>query len=321
MKSVRFFLPSFLLFSVISFTNYAQDTSTDRVGFSSLFKVVQADTQNTHFQYQLNPKAVSFIQSYMEKQGPALQKMKTWAKPYFNLYDQILIANGVPVTLKYLSVIESSLNAGVVSWAGAVGPWQIMPEEAKRLGLKLMPEDERMDYEKSTKAAATILRESYTEFGDWLLVVAAYNGGAGRVRQAIKKKGSKDFWAIQYELPLETRNHVKKFIATQYIFENDRYEDFNFSEGLGKTNATQNIASSGAMESVVISGRYRLSIIAKILELDLKLLQQQNPGMEKILSAGKTYELKLPKGRLEKFEARKNDILQASLNALYSIDN
>jgi len=112
---------------------------------------VQADTQNTHFQYQLNPKAISFIQSYMEKQGPALQKMKTWAKPYFNLYDQILIANGVPVTLKYLSVIESSLNAGVVSWAGAVGPWQIMPEEAKRLGLKLMPEDERMDYEKVLK--------------------------------------------------------------------------------------------------------------------------------------------------------------------------
>jgi hypothetical protein len=70
MKSVRFFLPSFLLFSVISFTNYAQDTSTDRVGFSSLFKVVQADTQNTHFQYQLNPKAVSFIQSYMESRVP-----------------------------------------------------------------------------------------------------------------------------------------------------------------------------------------------------------------------------------------------------------
>jgi membrane-bound lytic murein transglycosylase D len=101
--------------------------------------VVKADTQTHQIQYQLNPNAVSFIQSYLEKQGPSLQKMKTWAKPYFNLYDQILIANGIPTTLKYLSVIESSLNAGVVSWAGAAGPWQIMPEEAKRLGLKLTP--------------------------------------------------------------------------------------------------------------------------------------------------------------------------------------
>ncbi|MDE3256177.1 MAG: lytic transglycosylase domain-containing protein, partial [Bacteroidota bacterium] len=203
----------------------AQNDSLDRVGFTSLFTVLSPNnTPSDNLQYQLNPKAVSFIQSYMEKQGPALQKMKTWAKPYFNLYDQILIANGVPTTLKYLSVIESSLDAGVVSWAGAVGPWQIMPEEAKRLGLKLSPVDERTDYEKSTKAAATILRESFAEFGDWLLVVAAYNGGAGRVRQAIKKKGSKDFWDIQYELPLETRNHVKKFIATQYVFETEHFQ-------------------------------------------------------------------------------------------------
>lgn len=299
----------------------AQNDSLDRVGFTSLFTVLSPNnTPSDNLQYQLNPMAVSFIQSYMEKQGPALQKMKTWAKPYFNLYDQILIANGVPTTLKYLSVIESSLDAGVVSWAGAVGPWQIMPEEAKRLGLKLSPVDERTDYEKSTKAAATILRESFSEFGDWLLVVAAYNGGAGRVRQAIKKKGSKDFWDIQYELPLETRNHVKKFIATQYVFETEHFQPLQTREGLVKMTKEQKLGMEKQFDTLVITGRYALESIASILALDINQLRHDNPGMNKVLATGKSYELKLPKGMLEKFEARKNEILQASLNALYQLN-
>lgn len=320
MNSIRLCFSYCFIVTLITLNGNAQESTNDRVGFTSLFTVVKADTQSNSTQYQLNPKAVSFIQSYMEKQGASLQKMKTWAKPYFNLYDHILVANGVPTTLKYLSVIESSLNAGVVSWAGAAGPWQIMPEEAKRLGLKLSPVDERMDYEKSTQAAATILRESFTEFGDWLLVVAAYNGGAGRVRQAIKKKGTKDFWAIQYELPLETRNHVKKFIATQYVFETEQFETYDVKSSLIKPKKTNQLTSTEELDRVMISGRYQLAIIAKILSIDLKFLQEHNPGIEKWLSTGKSYELKLPKGMLEKFEARKNDILQASLNALYSKD-
>lgn len=318
---MRIYLFCLLLSFIVIQDANAQNDSLDRVGFSSLFTVLSANNTSTdQLQYQLNPKAVSFIQSYMEKQGPALQKMKTWAKPYFNLYDQILIANGVPTTLKYLSVIESSLDAGVVSWAGAVGPWQIMPEEAQRLGLKLSPVDERTDYEKSTQAAATILRESFAEFGDWLLVVAAYNGGAGRVRQAIKKKGSKDFWEIQYELPLETRNHVKKFIATQYVFETDHFQPLQTREGLVKMTKEQKMGLEKQFDTVVINGRFSLESIATILVLDINRLRQDNPGMNKILASGKSYELKLPKGMLEKFEARKNEILQASLNALYQLN-
>ena len=321
MNSIRVCFFSGLMLMLIIQNGNAQEAATDRVGFTSLFTVVKADTQTNQMQYQLNPKAVSFIQSYMEKQAASLQKMKTWAKPYFNLYEPILIANGVPTTLKYLSVIESSLNAGVVSWAGAAGPWQIMPEEAKRLGLKLSPVDERMDYEKSTQAAATILRESFAEFGDWLLVVAAYNGGAGRVRQAIKKKGTKDFWTLQYELPLETRNHVKKFIATQYVFETEQFESYNQRPSIVKIKKSERSSTNEGIDIVIISGRYQLAIIAKILSIDVKFLQENNPGIEKLLASGKSYELKLPKGMLDKFEARKNDILQASLNALYAIDN
>jgi membrane-bound lytic murein transglycosylase D len=169
---------------------------------------------------QLNPQAISFVEDYINKQGEELEKMKTWAKPYFDLYDNILSSLGIPKEMKYLSVIESHLERGLISWAGAVGPWQIMSDEAHKFGLKVNDSvDERKDFAKSTAVAAHLMKDLYGKFGDWLLVVAAYNGGAGSVRKAIRKSGSRDFWALQYYLPQETRNHVKKFIGTHYLFE------------------------------------------------------------------------------------------------------
>ena len=292
---------------------FAQDSlSFNRIGFSSLFTVQQVSDKDKSFVIEMHPKAISFVQSYMEKEGAGLRKMKTWAKPYFNLYDQILQANGLPVELKYLSVIESHLNSQVVSWAGAAGPWQIMPEEATRLGLKLFPNDERMDYQKSTQAAATILRELYKQFGDWLLVVAAYNGGAGRLNKAIEKKQTKDFWALQYELPLETRNHVKKFIATHAIFEGLPME----AQGKNNMSAENNTELAG-MQRILISGRFNAKTIAIWLKMSLPFLQELNPNMDQLLSMGKPYTLRLPSKEAILFEAHKNEILQASIRTLY----
>lgn len=296
----------------------AQDSSTlNRIGFSSLFTVQQVPNKDKSFVIEMHPKATSFVQSYIEKEGPGLRKMKTWAKPYFNLYDEILTANGVPVELKYLSVIESHLSSQVVSWAGAAGPWQIMPEEATRLGLKLLPNDERMDYQKSTQAAATILRELYQKFGDWLLVVAAYNGGAGRLSKAIEKKKTKDFWALQYELPLETRNHVKKFIATHAIFEGVSMTEL---DKVQSAESATNSNTSLGMERIVISGRFNAKTIAIWLKMPLTNLKELNPNMDQQLSAGKSYTLVLPGKEAKIFEASKNQILQASIQSLY-LDN
>jgi membrane-bound lytic murein transglycosylase D len=279
--------------------------------------VQQVPNKDKSFVIEMHPKATSFVQSYIEKEGPGLRKMKTWAKPYFNLYDEILTANGVPVELKYLSVIESHLSSQVVSWAGAAGPWQIMPEEATRLGLKLLPNDERMDYQKSTQAAATILRELYQKFGDWLLVVAAYNGGAGRLSKAIEKKKTKDFWALQYELPLETRNHVKKFIATHAIFEGVSMTEL---DKVQSAESATNSNTSLGMERIVISGRFNAKTIAIWLKMPLTYLKELNPNMDQQLSAGKSYTLVLPSKEAKIFEASKNQILQASIQSLY-LDN
>ncbi|HWC52389.1 MAG TPA: lytic transglycosylase domain-containing protein, partial [Chitinophagaceae bacterium] len=124
------------------------------------------------------------------------------------------------VELKYLAVVESYLATTVKSQSGAAGIWQLMPASAKILGLnKTTINDERLQVSRSSVAAAKYLKQLYDEFGDWLLAIAAYNAGSGRIHRAIKQAGSSDFWLLQNYLPAETRNHVKRFIGVHYFFE------------------------------------------------------------------------------------------------------
>jgi membrane-bound lytic murein transglycosylase D len=171
------------------------------------------------------PEAVSFLEKYVEKEGKHYEKMKPKAQPYFEMYDRILSSYGVPTELKYLSVIESNLNGNAKSQVGAVGPWQFMAPDARSFGLKVNGRtDERKDFEKSTHAAGKYLKQMYERFGDWLLVVASYNCGPNKVARILEERNGKTFWDIQQYLPLETRNHVKKYISMQYIFEGDAIE-------------------------------------------------------------------------------------------------
>ena len=168
----------------------------------------------------LNKQAKKFVANYIQKNNFDLGLIGRNHRSTFMMIDSVLNKYGLPVELKYLAVIESGLNADAVSPVGAAGPWQLMPRTAQILGLTVTAKkDERTHYKKSTKAAAIYLRDLYTEFGDWLLVVAAYNSGPGPVYQAMRKSGSKNFWKLQYNLPAESRDHVKKFIATHYYFE------------------------------------------------------------------------------------------------------
>jgi len=168
----------------------------------------------------LNKLAVTYIANYMQVNQESLDKIRTTCKSHFKIIETILSKHQLPLEMKYLAVIESKLKSNAVSHAGAAGPWQIMPATARYLGLKVTSgNDERKNLHKSTQAAAKYLKELYNMYEDWLLVIAAYNAGPGNVNKAIKKSGSKNFWALQYNLPAETRNHVKRFIGAHYFFE------------------------------------------------------------------------------------------------------
>jgi membrane-bound lytic murein transglycosylase D len=169
---------------------------------------------------RLNSHVVKFVEDYNKANDEDLEKIRERGDRYFPMMDSVFTLYHLPTELKYLAVIESELKATAVSHVGAVGPWQLMASTARDLSLKVKGKyDERKNYNKSTVAAAKYLRDLYNQFGDWLLVIASYNSGPGKVLTAIKKSGSHNFWVLQNYLPAETRGHVKRFIATHYYFE------------------------------------------------------------------------------------------------------
>jgi len=169
---------------------------------------------------KLQPAVKSFVEDYIEKNDEMLDDIRFKSNSCFTTIEKIFQKQGIPVELKYLAVIESKLKPSATSKVGAAGVWQFMPKTGRLLGLKIAGKtDERRYIYKSSVAAAKYLNDLYKLFDDWLLVIAAYNGGPGTVYKAIKKSGSRDFWKLQYFLPQETRLHVKKFIATHYYYE------------------------------------------------------------------------------------------------------
>ena len=168
----------------------------------------------------LHPTMGVFIEDYSGSHDDLFEKIKQTKSNYFKTIDKIFTEYKIPIEMKYMAVVESKMKTNATSGVGAVGLWQFMPATAKMYGLKITSKyDERQHLWKSTVAAAKYLETLYGYFEDWLLVVAAYNGGPGTVFNAIKKSGSRNFWKLQYFLPKETRLHVKRFIATHYYFE------------------------------------------------------------------------------------------------------
>jgi membrane-bound lytic murein transglycosylase D len=261
--------------------------------------------------------------------------MKGWGQPYFNLIENILQQYGLPKELKYIAVIESNLSTGATSVVGAGGPWQFMPYTAKDYGLVVNGAvDERRDYYKSTHAAARYLLYLYSQLHDWLLVMAAYNGGPGRVYSAIRKSGSNDFWRLQYYLPEESRTYVKRFIATHYIMEGSGGVT-TFSAGVlpagnevnrtnyGKGNnsgviKTANLSADELVDVEVlsISGKYNSLIIAKNILMDIALFNHFNPSFDATMSVTGNFDLRLPPDKMQLFTANKYQILNESVQAL-----
>ncbi|HVX25915.1 MAG TPA: lytic transglycosylase domain-containing protein [Parafilimonas sp.] len=299
------------------------------VDSSKIFlNLLASDNNQSIVHYSMNPEVKLFADDYIRTHTNYFNNMKVWGKPYFDLYDHILSSYGVPVQLKYLSVIESSLSSNAVSWAGAVGPWQIMEDAAQQHGLRTGNYDDRLDYVKSTNVAAQILKNLYAKYKDWLLVIAAYNCGEANVDRAITKAQSNNFWNIQYYLPEETRNHVKKFIATHYYFEGDgsivtmtadEAKNFIADTPTIKNDSFASIAANAT--TINIYGKYNSAVIANALTIDINLFNQLNPNMDIVLAKGDIYPLRLPADKAEFFQSKKSEILKQSVELFLNAAN
>lgn len=175
--------------------------------------------EETPLNLDYNRYVRAFINLYAEQRRDVTRRVLGLAELYYPMFEEKLDKFDMPLELKHLAVVESALNPSAKSWVGATGLWQFMYSTGKMYGLNVNSfVDERRDPYESTIAACRYMSRLYEMYGDWNLVLAAYNSGPGNVNKAIRRSGGhRDYWKIRPYLPRETRGYVPAFIAVNYI--------------------------------------------------------------------------------------------------------
>lgn len=230
-------------------------------------------------QFTFNSQVKSYIRLYTQRRRDQVENMLGLSHYYFPIFEEVLDAAGLPHELKYLPVIESALNPRALSRAGASGIWQFMYHTGKRYGLEVDSYvDERRDPVQASRAAAAFLSDLYEIYGDWQLVIAAYNCGPGNVNKAIRRSGGKrDFWEIYYRLPRETRGYVPAFIAATYAFTYAR------EHGLHARPVNLPVAT----DTIMVHQPLHFEQVAEVLKLPLEHLRELNPQYRRDLVPAK----------------------------------
>ncbi len=261
----------------------------------------------TEIKMVYNPYVKQFIDMFAYKRRGLMTRCLANSQIYFPIFEEILDKHNVPLEFKYLPIVESAFNPIAVSPAGATGLWQFMHGTGTMMGLDVNTYiDERRDPVKATDAAARFLNKLYAIYGDWHLVLAAYNSGPGNVNKAIARAGGvKNFWAIMPYLPAETRSYVPSFIAAIYVMEN--YKDFKLVPAEPKRELY-------LVDTVLITQKVSLRHIANTLSIPEDELQFLNPGIKLgiIPYTANGYPLNLPVNYFTAFENKKQQVMTDS---------
>ena len=252
-----------------------------------------------------------FIDMYAERLRNQVSFMLSACNFYMPIFEEALDAYGLPLELKYLPIIESALNPSAVSRAGASGLWQFMIGTGKIYGLESNSlVDDRRDPIKATWAAARYLKDMYDIYGDWNLVIAAYNCGPGTINKAIRRAdGEKDYWKIYNYLPRETRGYVPAFIAANYIM--TYYCNHNICPM--ETNIPAHT------DTVLVNKNLHFEQIADLCRLPMDQIKSLNPQYKRQIIPGhsKPYTLRLPMEAISSFIDQQDTIYNHRANELF----
>jgi len=259
-----------------------------------------------------NEVVQKFIDRYSGRLRHSISYMLGASNFYIPIFEEALEVYQLPLELKYLPVIESALNPKAVSRVGATGLWQFMIGTGKQYGLQVNSHvDERRDPVKSSYAAARYLRDLYKVFGDWNLVIAAYNCGPENITKAIHRaKGEKDYWRIYPYLPKETRGYVPAFIAANYIM--TYYSQHNICPMTTRLPAKT--------DTVMVSRNVHLEQVAEVVGINIDLLRSLNPMYRRdvIPGASEPLPLRLPLTEVSKFIDMEDSVYTYKVDELLS---
>src|SRR5690606_15661137 len=232
-------------------------------------RVHQMDLQSP-MEMRYNSHVQGFINLYVDRKRELSSRVLGMSDLYFPMIEEMLDRFDIPLEMKHLAIVESALNPQANSRAGAKGLWQFMYATGKMFDLNVTSyEDDRFDPYKSTIAACHYLKSLHNLYGDWNLVLAAYNSGPGNVNKAIRRSGGKkDYWEIRHFLPRETRGYVPAFIAVNYMM-NYAKEHHIYPKMAPLTNTL--------VDTVHIKRSMSFTQISNYIDISEELLAELNP--------------------------------------------
>ncbi len=252
----------------------------------------------------------SFIERYVVYGRSQTANLLGLSEYYFPIFEDALSQYNLPLELKYLPIIESGLKTTIKSHVGASGLWQFMVSTGRMYGLEINSlVDERSDPIKSTDAACRFLRDLYDIYGDWNLVIAAYNCGPGNVNKAIRRSGGKrDYWDIYPYLPRETRGYVPVFIGASYAM--IYHKEHNI--------CPREFHLPLLTDTIMTDKRVHLKQIASVLDMSLDEVRMLNPQYRQDVVPGvsKSYALCLPLDKATDYILLEDEILVHDADAL-----
>jgi membrane-bound lytic murein transglycosylase D len=264
----------------------------------------------------LNAKVLSFVQLFTGRLRSYLEEGLSRGARFLPMIQDVFRAEGLPLDLAYVPLVESAFKPNAVSHAKAKGIWQFMHGTALENGLKHdWYIDERADPEKATRAAAKYLKTLYSMFGDWHLALASYNGGPGRVQKAMQRSHMDDFWSLSATsryLPQETRDYVPLILAAVIIARNPAQYGMNIDP-----------IEPPRFEKVKLPKPIDLRRVAEWAGTSVQVIQDLNPELRRWTTPVRmaNYELKVPEGTGDAVRARLADASAEDLTALnrYSV--